>query len=194
MDSMIFLSTLLSKCEQIDSPRKLQTAVFLAQKVTGTALYQYRLSLGKVLSDSLDQDIAGLEAIGMLRPACETETRKRQLQVRTEEALGSAPLENHREFYEVFNSLFREQGDILEGAATMCRFRERPGAASPEDLLWFRSLGVGTRSSAIALCERLELHGSRPRGEDVSREEETENVTDLARQLERGIERKSDRF
>jgi hypothetical protein len=172
--SLHSLSELLKEQDRIQSPRMLQTVVFLAQTCTGKHIYKFRASHGKVVSDELDQDAAILEARGMLQMVCSFPERRTELHVNR-----AARPQFHDEdqgeladVFEVARRLLSEDTDVLEGAAALCRLNKARRPAAIDRLSWYRNLSAEKRRDAEELFRTLVSTGK-----EAERSEEEDGPT-----------------
>src|SRR5436309_15831848 len=155
METLIKLVGLISQSTEAADPAKLRPALYLAQQFSTHSLYRYRLRLGKVVSDQLDQDLTQLlsggqltrvqsHAEGVVSHAVAVDPDRFAAWVRTED----------RDFCTTLTCLLTEETSVLEAAATL-RFFTVEKLGNPEEKLhWFRTLSDETRARASDLNRR----------------------------------------
>lgn len=138
--ALLKLTEILNVDRTIEAPRKLQTAVFLAQRSTGCDLYQFRVSGGKVISDALDQDLAELEAGGWVSASCSVKGRGPEFVIHPRSSTGERLSDAELRFKERLNGLLGESTDVLEAAATMSYAAEKSRTGALGTLRWLRNI------------------------------------------------------
>lgn len=149
MDTLPILSELLCESNEEKDTRKLQTALYLAQKLTGNRYYRFRVTHGRVFSDELDQDVSQLTSIGFLNIYSKGNGHlyfngcKRLV---AKSVLG----EKENELKNILRDLFKEDSPVLEAAATFKYFEEKQ-FGSPDKLNWFREVPDITKQKSMKL-------------------------------------------
>jgi hypothetical protein len=151
MDLFFELSSLF-KPKQTEL-RKLQPAVYLAQRLSGYAVCRYRLWHGRVVSNELGEAVDQLESCGLLLTVCDVATRSKVVvglwELKTAQAEVQTEVRNLRE---VLSSLLDEDAGVLNAAAT-ARFFHEEGLGKPEtNLRWYRALPDEVRERASQLA------------------------------------------
>jgi hypothetical protein len=150
---MVTLSEAIARRGAIDNPRLLQPAVFLAQQSTGAKLYRYRLTQGRVLSDELDQDMAQLEAAGVLTLVCSTASRRVSLMVTRHLRPVQGVTDQLTRLERAVQRLLEVNQQVLEAAATL-RFLDDHGRGSAaRHLAWLNQIPREELDKAALLAQ-----------------------------------------
>jgi hypothetical protein len=150
MCSAVELASFFTADQEIGEPRRLQTAMFIAQERCSYRPYRYRLQKGRVVSDELDQDVAQLAAVGVISLLCDSDHRDDRF---VTSGIGGWPRtlsDSLGSLKDSFVQLISAPAQTLEAAATMLYFRGSP-TADVNRLRWFVMLDENTKRSAEAL-------------------------------------------
>jgi hypothetical protein len=124
-DSLELLAELFVLRPVADQLRKLRPAFFIAQSRCDTVVYSFRLSMGRVVSEDLSEDLAQLWANGMIGAGA---PRVRRVEIYA------------KNLSDQLERLFAEDEETLEAAATMLFFARRQLGEPSDRLAWFRQL------------------------------------------------------
>jgi hypothetical protein len=149
---LFFELSLLFKPKQMEV-RKLQPAVYLAQRLSGYAVCQYRLWHGMVVSNELGDAVDQLESCGLLLTGCDIATRSKVVVHLWELKGGQSEAQTQvRDLREILSNLLDEDTGVLNAAAT-ARFFHEEGLGRPEvSLRWYRALSDEVRERASRLA------------------------------------------
>jgi hypothetical protein len=161
METLLKLAGLISQSTEAADPGKLRPALYLAQHFSQHPLYRYRLQLGKVVSDQLDQDLTQLlsggllmrvdsQAQGVVSHTVAVNPRKVAAWVSTED----------KDLCKTLGGLLREETSVLDAAATLKFFEVERLGNPAEKLNWFRTLSDETRAKASDLSQQPETRVS----------------------------------
>ena len=152
MCSAARLWALLDDADLLEEPRKLQTAMYLAQERSTCFTYRYRLQKGRVLSDELDQDFSQLSGSGALMYRYDAERNRTEVVIFPLAEASNKLSTSEKALRAALKALLGTTAGPLEAAATL---RYAKGSVSPDlatRLRWIQSLDPTVREEAEALA------------------------------------------
>jgi uncharacterized protein YwgA len=138
MNTVLKLAELITPVQRIQYPRKLQTAIYLGQALTGCTFYEYYLVRGRVLSDELDQDLVQLKSIGMIERS--HFDGRVELNIISQNGHRSRLVGKEKELSAWFVELLKEDANVLEAASTLIFFARDESGNPDKHLRWFKEL------------------------------------------------------
>lgn len=136
--------------DRSNTPRKFQTALYLAQQKTNYHWYSYDLRRGKVVSNELDQELSQLNAMGVVASSCSIDGHS-QLALNIE-GKPNELTEEEQQLWQQFEAFMGFQPDVLEAAATLIYFWKNRKSDPKEKLNWIQRLGREALSQAEAIA------------------------------------------